>query len=149
MAVPKLTAPLRVRFCCATPKVSCVLAVTGLATVRVPPMTPPARIFAPSVMTSVPKPRGLAVMVAPTVLGVLSAPMIKDPAWRLMAVEPTAPKVLAPLRVTLPVPARLRTLVAPAPEMTAGTRRLLGDSPPVVMVRVAPPRATVPPMIGV
>ena len=146
LAVPKVMMPFKVRFWAETPEMSWVLAVMLLAITRA---APPARILAPSVMTRLPKPTGLAVMTAPTVLGVLSAPKIREPPCRLTDVEPIAPKVLAPARTTLPVPARFRTFVAPAPEITALTMRLFGERPPVVMVRVALFRVMVPAIVGV
>ncbi len=128
------TTPFRVRFCWVAPKISVLLEFvteTALASVRAaPPAT--RRVLFP-LICSVPNPTGLAVMVAPTVAGVLSAPKMSVPAWRSRLVLPVWPKLFTPLRTRAPVPALLiLPVVVPVilPEMI----RLTGEKPSVVMV---------------
>ena len=87
-------------------------------------------------------------MVPPTVFTVLSALMMREPAVRLMLVEPMTPKVLAPLSIRPPAPALVMTFVAPAPVIWIGMLSEFAERPKVVMVRVPPPRSSEPPVVA-
>ena len=110
---------------------------------------PPAtrRVSVPE-MSRVPRPTGLAVIVAPTVFGVLSVAKMSEPAWRSRLVKPARPKLLTPPR-TKPLVPVLTMLEVFVPVMLPVTIKPSGDRPPMANVWAVLPRSSAPVMVGV